>query len=33
MMSDDTEDTREYTVLVNSEDRYSLWLGINPCII
>ena len=27
MMSEDTEDTREYTVLVNAEEQYSLWLA------
>ena len=27
MTSEDIEDTREYTVLVNAEEQYSLWLA------
>lgn len=26
MVIDDTEDTREYVVLINDEEQYSLWL-------
>jgi MbtH protein len=30
-MSDQTEDTREYTVVVNHEEQYSIWLaGSHP---
>ncbi len=27
MASDDAEDTRHYTVLVNAEEQYSIWLA------
>jgi MbtH protein len=30
MMSQDTEDTRTYLVLVNPEEQYSLWPKDNP---
>ena len=29
-MSTDTEDTREYAVVVNHEEQYSIWLADRP---
>jgi len=30
MISDDAEDTREYAVVINDEEQYSIWLTDRP---
>ena len=30
MLSDDAEDTREYAVVINDEEQYSIWLVDKP---